>query len=451
MRKATILAVCVTALGAQSQSLEEISLAVQSVAQRADAAVVQVMALAFHVGEGEGGSVQSRQASGSGVIVHADGYVLTNAHVVGGARRVLVLVPQSRGNKKLTGKLMSAEVLGTDRETDLAVLKIDVKAAAHLQFADSDALRQGQLVLALGSPFGLTNSISMGVISSVAREVRPDDSMVYIQTDASINPGNSGGALVDARGQLIGINTFIVTGSSGSGSDGVGFAAPSNIARAVYEQIRQHGRVKRGQIGILPQTITPELAQALALPQDSGVLLGDVKPRSAAEAGGLVVRDIVLSINGKPVETGRQLGAEIYQHAGDIISIEVLRDGRKLPLRVAVMERPRDPDRILTLLTGPNNRLAKLGILAVDLDDRVTPLLPALRKLSGVVVAGTLSTLAATQDALQAGDVIYAVNNRSVRDVQELRMAVQEMPHGQPVALQIERLSQLQFLVLAID
>lgn len=449
MRKVTILAVCVTALGAQPPSLEEISLAVQSVAERAEAAVVQVMTRGFHAGEGEGGSVQSRQASGSGVIVHPDGYVLTNVHVVGGARRVMVLVPQSRGNKKLTGKLMPAEVMGTDRETDLAVLKIDVKGAAHLQFADSDALRQGQLVLALGSPFGLTNSISMGVISSVAREVRLGDPMVYIQTDASINPGNSGGALVDARGQLIGINTFIVTGSGGS--DGVGFAAPSNIARAVYEQIREHGRVKRGQIGILPQTITPELAQALALPRDSGVLLGDVTPRSAAEAAGLAVRDIVLSINGKPVETGRQLGAEIYRHAGDTISIEVLRDGRQLPLRVEVMERPRDPDRILTLLTGPNNRVAKLGILAVDLDERVTPLLPALRKLSGVVVAGTLSTLAATEDALRAGDVIYAVNNRSVRGVEELRTAVQDMPHGQPVALQIERLSQVQFLVLEID
>ena len=192
MRTLTILTVWAVGAAAQPDSLEKISLAVQSVAERADAAVVQVMTRGFHAGEGEGASVQSRHASGSGVIVDPDGYVITNAHVVGGARRVLVLVPQANGTKKLTAKLLPAEVLGTDRETDLAVLKIDVKGASHLQFADSDALRQGQLVLALGSPFGLANSVSMGVISSVAREVLSGHPMVYIQTDASINPGNSG-------------------------------------------------------------------------------------------------------------------------------------------------------------------------------------------------------------------------------------------------------------------
>lgn len=434
---------------AQAPSLEKISLAVQSVAERADAAVVQVMTRGFHMNEADGAPMQTRQASGSGVLVHPDGFVITNAHVVGGARRVQVLVPQSSGTKKLTGKLLPAEVIGTDRETDLAVLKIDIKNAAHLAFGDSDTLRQGQLVLALGSPFGLTNSVSMGVISSVAREVRPGDPMVYIQTDASVNPGNSGGALVDASGQLIGINTFIVTGSGGS--DGVGFAAPSNTVRVVYDQIRQYGRVRRGQIGVIPQTITPEMAQALSLPRDSGVLLGDVSPRSAAESAGLTVGDIVLSVNGKTVETGRQLGAEIYQHAGDTIEVTVLRGERTLPIRVAVMERPRDPDRILTLLTGAGNRVAKLGILAVDLDERVTPLLPPLRKLSGVVVAGTLTAIATTEDSLRAGDVIYAVNNTPVRGLDELRAATNAMAHGQPVALQVERLGQLQYLVLEID
>lgn len=443
------LAASAASASAQAPSLEKISLAVQSVAERADAAVVQVMTRGFHIGEADGAPMQTRQASGSGVIVHPDGYVITNAHVVGGARRVQVLVPQTSGTQKLTGKLLQAEVLGMDRETDLAVLKIDVKDAAHLGFANSDELRQGQLVLALGSPFGLTNSVSMGVISSVAREVRSGDPMVYIQTDASINPGNSGGALVDASGQLIGINTFIVTGSGGS--DGVGFAAPSNTVRVVYEQIRQHGRVKRGQIGVISQTITPELAEALSLPRDSGVLLGDVAPRGAAESAGLAVGDIVLSVNGKAVETGRQLGVEIYQHAGDTIDVQVLRGDRTLSVRVAVMERPRDPDRILALLSGPGNRVAKLGILAVDLDERVTPLLPPLRKLSGVVVAGTLTAVATTEDSLRAGDVIYAVNNTPVRGLEDLRAATNAMTHGQPVALQVERLGQLQFLVLEID
>jgi serine protease Do len=350
---------------------------------------------------------------------------------------------------KPTGKRLPAEVVGLDRETDLAVLKVAQSGLGALRLGDSETLRQGQIVLALGSPFGLENSVTMGVISSVARQVRADDSMIYIQTDASINPGNSGGPLVNIDGQVIGINTFIVSRSGGN--EGIGFAVPSNIVRAVYEQIRKYGRVRRGQIGVIAQTITPELAKALALGEDRGVLISDVAPKSAAEAAGLEVKDIVLSLNGKPMENARQFGVNIYQHAGETITLELLRAGRRISKGVAVLERPSDPDRILALAAGPENVVARLGILAVDLDQRVVPLLPPLRRLAGVVVAGTVAGLSSREDSLRAGDVIYSVNTTGVRTLAELKAAVQGLPPGAPVAVHIERLGQLQFLLLELE
>jgi serine protease Do len=402
-------------------------------------------------------TVQSRRNSGSGVIVDPAGYVITNAHVIGAARRVEVVVPQTQappragggGSLRPPGRTMPAEIVGMDREADLAVLKIALDNAPHLEFADSDVLRQGQVVLAFGSPFGLTNSVSMGVVSSVAREVRSDDPMVYIQTDASINPGNSGGPLVNAAGRIVGINTFVLSG--GTSTDGIGFAIPSNTVRNVYDQIRKQGFVRRGQIGVLPQNITPELAEALALAQDCCVILADVRPQSAAAAAGLQVQDIVLSLNGKPVDDIRQFGSYIYQHAGETITLELLRGQDRISRQVAVMERPRDPDRLLGLVQGPQNVVTRLGVLAVDLDERVTPLLPTLRKLSGAVVAGIVADLAHREDYLRPGDVIYAVNRQPVRSLADLRAAIEPLAHGKPVALQIERGGQLSFLTLELE
>jgi serine protease Do len=428
-------------------SLKSISSAVQAVAERADVAVVQITARGLDSTSADS-VVQSRSGRGSGVLVDAVGHVITNAHVVGTARRVEVLVPK-QGEGRLVAKLMPAEVIGSDKETDIAVLKVNLAGGPYLRFADSDALRQGELVLALGSPFGLTNSVSMGVVSSVARELRAEEPTVYIQTDAAIHPGNSGGPLVNAEGEVVGINTFLLSGSGGT--SGVGFAVPSNTVRNVYEQILKHGRVKRGQIGILPESITPRLAKALGLPRDSGVILSDVTSGSAAEAAGLAIRDIVTAINGKPVENARQLGTQIYQHAGDVVKLDVVRDGKPIEVRVTVMERPRDPDRILSLVAGPGNLVSKLGVLAVDLDERASPLLPQLRRLSGAVIAGVVADMSGHEESLRAGDVVYAVNNTAVRSLTDLKAAVSGLVHGETVVLHIERQGQLQFLTLEIE
>jgi len=438
------------ALTALSQSFEQL-------VERISPAVVQIAARGLAPDSSTSPPLlRAQRSSGSGVIVDSEGYIVTNAHVIGLTRQVQVLVPlpaerrtTSKSVIKPAGKLVTARVIGLDRETDIAVLKIEEKGLPFLRFGDSEALRQGQLVLAFGSPFGLENSVTMGVVSSTARQVSPDHPMIYIQTDASINPGNSGGPLVDTGGAVVGISTFILS-SSGSNA-GVGFAAPSNIVRSVYEQVRKQGRVRRGQIGIQAQTITPELARALRLQQDWGVIAGDVAPGSAAEAGGVEIKDILLTLNGKTLENARQFGVNIYQRAGETVTIELLRGNEKLTKRVAVLERPRDSEQILSIVNSDSNLVSKLGVLVLNVDEKVTPLLPPLRRLSGVVVAGVVSDPAGHSDSFRSADVIYAVNDKKVGNRTELEAALRPAERGESVAVQVERMGQLQFLVIEIQ
>ncbi|MDX2268004.1 MAG: trypsin-like peptidase domain-containing protein [Bryobacter sp.] len=451
---AFLLFVCAI-LSAQA-TLPNLSSQFQELVARTNPGVVQILVKALAAEADATPLVRSQRGNGSGAIVSADGYIVTNAHVVANARRIQALIPQRmeqemspRSILKPAGKLVEAKLVGLDRETDIAVLKVDESNLPTLSFGDSEALQQGQLVFAFGSPLGLDNSVTMGIVSSVARQVRLDDPMIYIQTDASINPGNSGGPLVDSQGAVVGINTFILSNSGGS--EGIGFAAPSNIVRTVYNQIREHGRVRRGQIGVLSSTISPQLARALSLPQDSGVLIEDVLPGGAAAAAGVEIGDIVLTLNGKPMENSRQLGVNIYQNARQTVEFEILRRGEKKSLRVAVLERPEDPDRLLDLLQGVQSRIPQLGILAINLDEKAIPLYPNLRKYTGVVVAGLTSDLAIDQLHLAPGDIIHEVNRTVVTDLAGLRRAIEGFKHGDIVALQIERQGRLAFVLLEVD
>ncbi len=440
----------------EKTGLWQLSGQMEELVRRVDPAVVQILTTGFQRGEsGEAPVVRVSRGNGSGVIVDPAGYIVTNEHVVRNACSIAVLVPEMdeegrfQSIVKPGGKRYPARLIGQDSQTDIAVLKIEAEKLPHLSFADSDRLRQGQLVLAFGSPYGLENTVTMGVISSVARQVRPDDPMIYLQTDAAINPGNSGGPLVNPAGEIVGINTFIVSATGASA--GVGFAVPSNIARTVYEQIRKHGYVRRGQIGVIAQTITPDIARALKLPQDFGVILADVAPGSAAAAAGLEAGDIVLTMEGKLMENARQFGVNIYGSAGRTVALELLRNGQKLTRRVAVMERPRDPDRLLSLLEGDTNYIARLGILAVDLDERVTPLLPPVRRLNGAVIVGVVADLAPEGETLLPGDVIFAINGRRVGGLEDLKQAAAAIPAGEPVVLHLERMGQQQFVVAALE
>ena len=246
--------------------------------------LVQVFSTGYVLGgEGEAGTsaavVTRQRATGSGVILSADGYIVTNNHVVANAHRVRVrLAVEMPGHSALqpSGKMLDARIVGVDRDADLAVLKIEQTGLPYLRLGDSDALRQGQIVMAFGNPLGSKTRSAWAWSVRSARQIKPDDTMIYIQTDAPINPGNSGGPLVDADGNVVGINTFIL--SQSGGSEGLGFAIPSNIVKNVYSQIKTEGHVHRGEIGVFAQSITPPLATGLRLPQDWGVLLTDVTP-----------------------------------------------------------------------------------------------------------------------------------------------------------------------------
>jgi serine protease Do len=398
--------------------------------------------------------VTTQRASGSGVVVDSDGYIVTNAHVVRGAQRLrveLTIPTTGRSILATSSRSVSGQIVGIDLETDLAVIKVDERNLPAVQFADSDDVKAGQVVLALGSPFGLHNSVSFGVVSAVARQLEPESPMIYLQTDASINSGSSGGPLVDLRGRLVGINTLIF--SQNGGNDGVGFAAPSNIVRTVYEQIRKTGRVRRGELGIRPQTVTPVLAAGLGLPRNSGVVLADVIPGSPADVAGLRVGDVVVSLDGKAMENGRQFQVGLYRHVvGDIVTLNVLRDGKILEIAAAVVERldtfsglPEPPD-------PRQNMVPRLSILGLDLNRRIAEMLPALRVRSGVVVASTVDGAIDTREGgLAAGDIIYAINRKPISGIEELRAALDELKPGDPVVLQIERRGELMYLTFTLE
>jgi serine protease Do len=271
--------------------------------------------------------------------------------------------------------------------------------------------------------------------------------MIYIQTDAPINPGNSGGPLVDADGRVMGLNTFIL--SQSGGSEGLGFAIPSNIIRNVYQQIRQEGHVHRSEIGVYAQTITPQMAAGLQLSQDWGVLLSDVNPGGPADIAGLQPGDIVLSLNGKTEGDARQMEVDLYRYPmGARIDVEFVRDGEKKTVQVETIERRGDPQRFADMVDPAKNLISQLGVLGIDVDEKVSALLPDLRKHYGVVVAARGGDPVYSGDSLQLGDVIYAINNAPVTDVTTLRKQLDQLKDAAALVLQVERDGRLMYITL---
>lgn len=438
-----------------------LSRALEALSARVNPAVVQVLAVGYQppqAGDPPGaGLLTRRRVGGSGVILDPDGYIVTNVHVVEGAERIQVRLPipvdsDQPGSSilKPRGKLVGAQVVGLDRETDIAVLKVQESGLPHLELGDSDRIRTGQLVFAFGSPRGLDNSVTLGVLSAVARQLRPEDPMIYLQTDAPINPGNSGGPLVDAEGTVVGINTFII--SESGGSEGLGFAAPSNIVRNVYRQIRNIGYVRRGTIGVHAQTITPVLAAGIGLGRDWGVVLGDVYPGSPAEGAGLQVGDVVLTLDGKPMENGRQLDVNLYgTPVGERVTLQVLRGQQVVQVPVVVLEREDDANRFFAMVNPEENLIPRLGILAVDLSPQVAQMLPSLRIGTGVVVAVRAPDASYGQVELIPGDVIHAINGEPITSLDQLRRRVSQFQVGAPVVLQVERRGQLRFMAFEME
>jgi serine protease Do len=433
-------------------SLEQLSSSLQSVAKQVEPSVVQILNSSYAIeadNDQRGGKVVSQErSSGSGMLVSADGFIVTNAHVVQGARRLWV-----RLNKDVTGvpaHLQEAKLVGMDGQTDLAVIKIESAGLPFLRFADSDRVNQGQIVLAFGSPLGLQNSVSMGVVSAVDRQLDDDSPLVFIQTDAAINPGNSGGPLVNTAGEVVGVNTSILTKSGGN--EGVGFAIPSNLVSSICRQIRIEHHVHHHQVGIFVRAITPTLAQALNLPITDGVLVEDVVPHSPAEEAGLKVGDIIVTVHAKPILNVRQLAFNLYSYAvGDHAEINVLRGAQKLSFSVPVVERADGPPRFEDLV-GDDSPLPKLGVLGLTVDDKISALSPAPRTAGGVLVAAKLAdSRHGSGDELVAGDVIHAVNGMEVKDIASLKARLDSLSADSPLVIQVERSGILHFLVLEND
>jgi len=456
-------ALAADALGAAAQvsrtsALGDLSTSFEQLASSVSPAVVQIFASGLAIrraGQSSGQGVVARQsASGSGVIVDASGYIVTNAHVVAGATQVRVSLPErvpSSGESIIEGRgaLVTAELVGVDSESDLAILRIQSpEPMPFVPFGDSDGLEQGQLVFAFGSPLGLQNSVTMGVVSSVARQLEPESSMIYIQTDAAVNPGNSGGPLVNTDGELVGINTLIFSRSGGS--DGLSFAAPSNIVRHVYEQIRDEGRVRRGAIGARAQTITPGIAAGLGLARPWGVILSDVIPGLPAANAGLRIGDVVLRLDGKLMENGRQFDVNLYRYRpGSRVTLEVQRDGEALTFQVGVVERPEFDDPLAGALASGRNLIGELGIFAVDLG-RVFQYLPGPRSRRGVVVAALFDQLGSDQ-AFETGDIIYSINGVPIGNIAELRLALAGYRRGDTVVFHVQRDGELMFLPVDVS
>jgi len=443
------------------EAVESLSASLEALAQRVNRSVVKIVTTGYGLSEdsdaGNTSLLTRQRATGSGVILTPYGYIVTNAHVIQSARRIRVQLPvseraarKSNSIMKPAGTVLEAKIVGLDRETDVAVLKIEGTDLPCLTLGDSRELRQGQLVMAFGSPLGLQNSASLGVISAVARQLKQDSPMIYIQTDASINPGNSGGPLVDMSGRVVGLNTMIL--SQSGGSEGIGFAIPSDTLRNVYNQIRKEGHVHRGQIGANVETITPLLAAGLGLTQDWGVLVADVTPDGPADKSGLKPGDIVLSLDGKPMENARQLEVGLWRFpVGDKVDLEVLRGADRLAMDVSVTAQDDDPQRFADLVNPEKNLIPKLGILGVEIDRKLAPLLPDLRKQYGIVVAARAAGTEGLDVDLRPGDVIYAINNEPTATVAALTAALGQMKSGDAVVLQLERDGQLMYVAFEME
>ena len=371
-----------------------------------------------------GGHGRPDQSAGSGVIVDPNGYIVTNNHVVEGATQITVTLSDRRE--------FSAKVVGTDPKTDLAVVKIDVKNLPALKWAEYEKLEVGDLVLAVGSPFGLSSTVTLGIISALGRgNVGIADYEDFIQTDAAINPGNSGGALVNLTGELIGINTAIF--SRTGGSEGIGFAIPSSIALDIVESLQKTGKVVRGWMGVAIQEITPSLAKSFKLPeQRKGVLISDVNENGPSHAAGIKRGDVVIAFNGKEVFNVSQLRNLVARTmVGKDAQVKVLRDGKEQIIAVKVAERPTDemlakkepsaPKEPVETVTLPDNVLASLRVQALDAATMSQLNIPA--KMTGVVVTSVEGGGPAEAAGLQRGDVIQEVNHEVVKTLEDYQKA----------------------------
>jgi len=357
------------------------------------------------------------KALGSGVIVSPEGYILTNNHVVEGATDIKVMLSDKRE--------LQAKIVGTDPKTDIAVLKVDGSNFTPITIGDSSKVEVGDVAIAIGNPFGVGQTVTKGIISAKGRGgLGIEDYEDFLQTDAPINPGNSGGALIDDRGDLIGINTAIISHESG-GNQGIGFAVPSNLARQVMDQILKNGKVVRAYLGILPQDVTPSMAKAFGEKEARGVVVGDVTPSSPAQESGIQRGDILLELNGNPVASANQLRMTVSMMApGTKVKVKLLHNGSERDVTVKLAEMPTETAKLNSNDNGGDSALEGVEVTAINPQIAEQLGLPA--STTGVVVSGVDPSSKMADAGLRRGDVIQEVNHQAVKSVSEFQNALKK-------------------------
>jgi len=390
--------------------------------------------------QGRGGQMPRmprQEGIGSGVVVTKDGYILTNNHVVDGAEEVKV--------KLSDGRDFTAKVIGRDPDTDLAIIKVGAADLDPATIADSDRLEVGDIVFAVGNPFGIGQTVTMGIVSALGRATRNTPYEDFIQTDAAINPGNSGGALVDAEGRLIGINSSILSRSGGN--EGIGFAIPSNMARDVLQGLVTDGKVTRGYLGVMPQDITPVLARKLDLKDATGAVLTQVTPKSPAAKAGLESGDVVVEYNGKPIRDARHLRLEVARSTpGDTVPVKIRRDGDSKTIKVTPKERPEQME--LGQDAAPKDDEGTLnGVGVADLTREARREHNIRDSVKGVLVSDVEQDSKAWEAGLRPGDVILEINKESVTAADQA-VKLTENPKDKTTLLKVWNRNGTQFIVV---
>ena len=454
IRKLLVLSCLFWPLGARAQSdpLAAFNDALEKVVAKVAPSVVQVEVVVppRKSGHDEDGRLEAelklQHTIGTGVIVDPAGYIVTNAHVIAGASRITVTLDRKwrtapgGGTQHENRSTLNARVIGEFKEADLAVIKVDAEGLPALSLKGDTEVRQGQLVIAFGSPEGLQNSVSFGIVSSPARQINPDGHLLYVQTDAAINPGNSGGPLVDTNGSVVGIDTLLIT--QGGGSEGLGFAIPSRLVNFIYESIRLKGNVAWADPGITVQGITHTLAEGLKLPRESGVLVSDLVFGASGQAAGVRTRDVIIALDGQQVDNVPQYYEILYHKtAGDTLTISVARDSRLLNLQMKVEDGVSDQQSSAIAPEPAMRYVPELGVLCSELSQSLRVKSANFRSNIGVLVEAK----AVGRDVdvnLEAGDVILAVNLTRISGIAQLHSLLDRIRPGAPVVLRVERMSQ---------
>ena len=440
--------------------LERLNESIDALTKKVWPSVVQIQVTSYGAREdntrGDANVVIGQQRSvGSGFVIDPDGYIMTNAHVVNNAQRIEVMMSPANADGRLATALsnrsasFAARLIGISSELDLALIKIEGTKLPALPLATYSNLRQGETVFAFGSPGGLRQTLTHGMVSAVARQVDIDSPLIYVQTDAPINPGNSGGPLVNTRGEVVGLNTFIV--SQSGGSEGLGFAIPSATVRTAFRQFQKYGQLRRQETGMSIQTITPSMAAALGLSKDYGLIVSDVWPDGPAEKGGLKVGDILLSVDGQPADNLPTVNYYFrLRDSTENVKVVVQRGAMQHPLSLATVEERNEFDAVSSMADTQKNMVPELGILGVEIDQKIAAAARGLRDPYGIIVVARVAG-STSEVPLLARDVVRSVNNARVPTLLALRDAVRALKPGTPVVLQIQREGRLMYVTYTVE